>query len=140
MTLCKKLGWRFILETHWRLEFTAYKKEYGIFFPPAPDDQIHLFSAKTESWRVLRDSIKTQNEGKAYVGDTYLWVAETRLQGSPSSDGQDCRFLVKGVSQRNCENCKVDISMRQGRSGGTGVKPLLFHYIIKTCQAEIPCW
>lgn len=103
-----------------------------------PGDQIHLFFYKTGSWRVLRESIKTHAEGKAYVNNIYLWVAGTRPQGSPSRRSEP-PYLAKGASQRNCKNCKVDISTRQGRSGDAGVKPLLLHYIIKTYNVKLRC-
>lgn len=34
------------------------------------------------------------------------------------------------------ENCKVDIAARQGHSWSTCVKPLLFHYTIRTCDVK----
>lgn len=44
--------------------------------------------------------------------------------------------LWKYTSLLNYRNCKVDVFTRQGHSGGTLVKPLLFHYIIGTCDVK----
>lgn len=46
------------------------------------------------------------------------------------------RRLWKYTSLLNYRNCKVDVFTRQGHSGGTPVKPLLFHYVIGTCDVK----
>lgn len=45
-------------------------------------------------------------------------------------------YLWKYTSHPNYRNCKVDISTRQGHSGSMCANPLLFHYIIRTCDVK----
>lgn len=60
------------------------------------------------------------------------------LPGSPLPCGERSspRYLWKHTFHANYRNCKVDIFKRQGRSGGMYVKPLLFHYTIRTCDVK----
>lgn len=53
------------------------------------------FPIKQEAGVYSATQLKPATREKAYVSNIYLWVAETRLQGSPSSDGQNRRIVEK---------------------------------------------
>lgn len=59
-----------------------------------------------------------------------------RVARPPVENVQRPRCLRKYTSHPNYRNCKVDISRRQGHSGRMCVKPLLFHYTIRTCDVK----